>query len=72
VFAVCSVLREEAEDVVDALARAAPDEPLDLVPAPFDAGPVAALAGAQPSLRLLPHLHGTDGYFVASFAVRRR
>lgn len=65
VFAVCSVLREEAEDVVASAAE------LGLAPAPFDA-PVArsvASHGGQDgtSFRLLPHEHGTDGYFVASF-----
>ncbi len=62
VFAVCSVLREEAEDVVAAvLAR-----DTSLAPAPFDA-PLDVLAG-QTQLRLTPALHGTDGYFTASFA----
>jgi 16S rRNA (cytosine967-C5)-methyltransferase len=44
---------------------------LGLEPAPFDAPPAIAIAGAGGStLRLLPHEHGTDGYFVASL-VRR-
>ena len=38
-------------------------------PAPFDA-PEAALSRATDVLRLLPHVHGTDGYFVARL-VRR-
>ena len=62
VYAVCSVLREEAEEVV------AEAEKIGLVPIPFDA-PIAlqiASNGAS-SFRLLPHEHGTDGYFVASF-----
>jgi len=59
VYAVCSVLREEAEEVVARVAGA-------LAPAPFDAPELAALAG-ETSLRLLPLRHGTDGYFVASF-----
>ena len=62
VYAVCSVLCEEAENVV------AEAEKLGLAPAPFDS-PVAlqiAPVGAS-SFRLLPHEHGTDGYFVASF-----
>jgi 16S rRNA (cytosine967-C5)-methyltransferase len=61
VYSVCSVLREEAED---ALVR--PEE-LSLRPAPFDSDVVRALAGDATTLRLLPHLHGTDGYFIASF-----
>lgn len=62
VFAVCSVLREECEDL---LARVRDV----LEPAPFDAP--EALAVAEPgatSFRLLPLRHGTDGYFVASLA----
>jgi 16S rRNA (cytosine967-C5)-methyltransferase len=62
VYAVCSVLREEAEDVVATLLSRAPF----LRPAPFDAPEARVLEGA-PTLRLLPHVHGTDGYFLASF-----
>jgi 16S rRNA (cytosine967-C5)-methyltransferase len=60
-YVVCSVLREEAEDVVDALVAARPD----LQPAPFASAEARAVAGDAPSMRLLPHVHGTDGYFVA-------
>lgn len=49
VYVVCSVLREEAEDVTDALLRARPD----LRPA------------EDGQLRLMPNVQGTDGYFVA-------
>ncbi len=66
VYVVCSVLSEEAEDVVHGLMSARPD----LMPAPFDAPEVSALFGAAPSFRLLPQVHGTDGYFVARFARR--
>jgi 16S rRNA (cytosine967-C5)-methyltransferase len=52
VYVVCSVLREEAEDVLAALASSLPD---------FD---------AAETFRLLPHVDGTDGYFVARL-VRR-
>ncbi len=53
IYVVCSVLREEGEEVIDALLEALPDfEP------------------ETPPLRLLPHVHGTDGYFVATL-VRR-
>jgi 16S rRNA (cytosine967-C5)-methyltransferase len=61
VYAVCSVLREEAEAVVD---RAVAQMP-SLVPARFPEGPARVLAGDQTSLRLLPNVHGTDGYFIA-------
>jgi 16S rRNA (cytosine967-C5)-methyltransferase len=61
IYAVCSVLREEAEDVVASV---------DLEPVPFDAGEAAAVAKDAPFLRLLPHEHGTDGYFIASLRKR--
>jgi len=61
VYVVCSVLREEGEDVVDAVVRARPD----LVPAAFDVPEARAIAGDSPIFRLLPHVHGTDGYLVA-------
>jgi len=81
VYAVCSVLREEAEGVIEVGVAHGLDA------APFDSevasriaassqGADAAGASAAPpasaatTLRLLPHEHGTDGYFLASF-VRR-
>jgi 16S rRNA (cytosine967-C5)-methyltransferase len=67
VYAVCSVLREESEEVVDAVVR----ERGDLTPAPFTGEAARAIAGDGATLRLLPHVHGTDGYFVASL-VRTR
>lgn len=61
VYAVCSVLVEEAEEVVAGAGA------LGLEPAPFDEPALSALAGTgASSLRLLPHEHGTDGYFLAS------
>jgi 16S rRNA (cytosine967-C5)-methyltransferase len=63
VYVVCSVLREEGEGVVEALLAARSD----LAPATFDAPAVTGLFGAVTSFRLLPHVHGTDGYFVARF-----
>ena len=63
-FAVCSVLRQECEDVV-----ARVQDELESVP--FDAPELPAqLVAGQSTLRLLPGLHGTDGYFMACF--RRR
>lgn len=63
VYAVCSVLREESEEVVRNVLDAAPS--LEL--APFDGDPARELAQGEPTLRLLPHVHATDGYFLASF-----
>ncbi len=68
VYAVCSVLQEEAEAVVAAVIEA--DAGLLLVP--FDGPEARELAGGQATLRLLPHVHGTDGYFLASFERRRQ
>ena len=64
VFAVCSVLERECEAVVARVADV-------LEPTPFDAPELPAeLVAGKTSLRLLPGLHGTDGYFMACF--RRR
>jgi 16S rRNA (cytosine967-C5)-methyltransferase len=61
IFAVCSVLREECEALVERVGDL-------LAPAPFDAKAVERLlAPGATHLRLLPLQHGTDGYFVASF-----
>jgi 16S rRNA (cytosine967-C5)-methyltransferase len=64
VFAVCSVLPDEAESVVAAVADI-------LRPVPFDAPELAPVLGPDATaLRLLPRAHGTDGYFLASFERR--
>jgi 16S rRNA (cytosine967-C5)-methyltransferase len=63
VYAVCSVLREEGEDVVRAVLERAPF----LRPAPFAGEPARHLAGPGSVLRLTPYEHQTDGYFLASF-----
>jgi 16S rRNA (cytosine967-C5)-methyltransferase len=65
VYAVCSVLPEEAEGVVERLSGGL------LTPAPFDAPELEGRLSLEATeLRLLPGAHGTDGYFAASF-VRR-
>ncbi|MBK8254223.1 MAG: Sun protein [Polyangiaceae bacterium] len=71
VYAVCSVLREEAEEVVEAATALCTHRPVKLLPVPFDADVVRATFGEVASFRLLPHEHGTDGYFAASFRVER-
>lgn len=64
VLAVCSVLRQECEDVVARVGDV-------LEPAPFDAPELPSeLVNGKTSLRLLPGEHGTDGYYVASFKRR--
>ena len=62
-YAVCSVLREEGEEVVAKLLASHPE----LSPASFDSGDARAIAGDAPTLLLLPSVNGTDGYFVAGF-----
>lgn len=64
VYAVCSVLAEEGEDVVaQALAR---DERLRQRPLP-EAVCRAAGSSGRTCLSFAPHSHGTDGFFIASF-----
>ena len=65
VYAVCSVLVAEAEAVTRELLRRDPG----LAPAPFAAPALRSLVSSEDAteLRLLPDLHGTDGYFLASF-----
>jgi len=75
VYAVCSVLGEEAEGVVQTL-TATGEGPAEegvprLTPVPFDAELIQQLAPDASQLRLLPQEHGTDGYFLASFQVRQ-
>jgi 16S rRNA (cytosine967-C5)-methyltransferase len=62
-YAVCSVLRDEAEGVV---ARVR-DQRGDVEPEPFDTPIAETLFGKDATQgRILTHLHGTDAYFVAS------
>lgn len=69
VYATCSVLRAEDEEVVEAVLREHPE--LELVPPAATLGDeLAARLGAERYLRLLPHRHGTDGFFAA--LLRRR
>jgi 16S rRNA (cytosine967-C5)-methyltransferase len=63
-YVVCSVLRVECEDVAERVREV-------LEPAPFDAPEAQRIAGAGAwQCRLSPTQHGTDGYYVASFARR--
>lgn len=57
VYSTCSLLREEDEDVVRAMGL-----PVDDLSGEFPGMGSPDLPGA---LRLLPHVHGTDGFFVA-------
>ncbi|MEW6164707.1 MAG: RsmB/NOP family class I SAM-dependent RNA methyltransferase [Pseudomonadota bacterium] len=64
VYATCSLLPEENEGIVDAFLAAHPDF------ARLPAGEVLAAKGIAlelpgADLRLLPHIHGTDGFYAA-------
>jgi 16S rRNA (cytosine967-C5)-methyltransferase len=72
-FAVCSVLADECEAVADRLAELGDADGRTLTPSPLP--PASAALGLAPDAtrgRLLPDVHGTDGYFVASFVVGPR
>lgn len=64
VYAVCSVLREEAEHVVEGC-----EDLLEAVPFASDVMSFDRVDAT--SCRLLPHVHGSDGYFLVSFRKRR-
>jgi len=68
VFAVCSVLDAECEGVATALARDGDAGGRRLAPVPLPGAAALGLDEAE-ALRLLPHVHGTDGYFAAAFQV---
>jgi len=64
VYATCTVDAAENDAVVDAFVRAHPD--FTPVPAKEILGRARALElGDGERLRLLPHVHGTDGFFAA-------
>ena len=72
IFATCSLLREEGEDVMDAI-EAAHSElvPVDLAEV-YDRAYVDRFVRSAPHrLRLFPHLHGTDGFFIGCLRKRR-
>lgn len=71
-YAVCSVLKEEAEEVVTRLVKGSEGSGVTLVPLPFESELLRTLAKGEATLRLLPHVHGTDGYFVANLRVTKR
>jgi len=73
VYATCSLLRRENEDVVQAFSQAHPDfEPLPAGPL-LEAAQVeqaADLVSEAGHLRLWPHRHRTDGFFAAAWQRR--
>jgi 16S rRNA (cytosine967-C5)-methyltransferase len=62
VYAVCTINREEAEDVVDASG-------LDVDPSLGEEWPQFRHARRREFLQTLPHVHGTSGFFVARLRV---
>ncbi len=69
VYATCSLLREENEEIVDDFLAVHPD--FRVVPASeILVRRHIALATTDEALRLLPHRHGTDGFF--AIALERR
>jgi 16S rRNA (cytosine967-C5)-methyltransferase len=63
VYATCSLLREENEAVVEAFLAERPDFALDHAQSVLDEQRIALESG--PMFRVLPHRHGTDGFFAA-------
>ncbi len=72
VFATCSLLRAEGEELFDELEARHPElEPVNLAEI-FDRAYVDRFARSAPHrLRVLPHIHGTDGFFVTCLRRRR-
>jgi 16S rRNA (cytosine967-C5)-methyltransferase len=65
IYATCSLLRDENEAIVEAFMQANPD--FSLVPANEILAHHHIALDTGPYLKLLPHLHGTDGFFAAVF-----
>ena len=64
IYATCSVLREENDAVIERFLRERPD--FVVMPLKEIWGKArAATLGDETFLRLLPHVHDTDGFFAA-------
>lgn len=72
IFATCSLLRAEGEDLMDAVEAAHPElQPVNLAEI-YDRAYVDRFVRVAPHrLRLLPHLHDSDGFFVNCLRRRR-
>ena len=64
VYATCSVLPQENEVIVDGFLAAHPEFTLGNVAADLARAGIALDTG--PTLKLLPHKHGCDGFFAAT------
>lgn len=65
IYATCSLLRDENEAMAEAFLQAHPE--FKLVPANEVLAQQNILLDTGEYLKLLPHLHGTDGFFAAVF-----
>lgn len=65
VYATCSLLKEENEEIAEAFLNAHPD--FVLIPANEVLAQQQINLDTGKYLNLLPHLHGTDGFFAAVF-----
>lgn len=65
VYATCSLLRDENEAIAEAFLQAHPD--FKLVPANEVLAQQNIVLDTGEYLKLLPHLHGMDGFFAAVF-----
>jgi 16S rRNA (cytosine967-C5)-methyltransferase len=68
IYATCSVLREENEEVVESFAARHPEFSELSCADLLRSQRIALDCGAR--LRLWPHMHGTDGFFAAAFTKR--
>ena len=65
IYATCSLLNDENEAIAEAFLKANPD--FSLVPANTVLAQQQIKVDTGQYLKLLPHLHGTDGFFAAVF-----
>jgi len=72
VFVTCSLLRAEGEDLMDAVEAAHPElDPVNLAEI-YDRAYIDRFTRSAPHrVRLLPHLHGSDGFFVTVLRRKR-
>ena len=69
VYATCAVGRTENAEVAAFAEREVGLAPLPLAAA-LPAGLAAALGAPANTVQLLPHRHGTDGFFISAFEKR--
>jgi 16S rRNA (cytosine967-C5)-methyltransferase len=68
IYATCSLLQDENEQIAEAFLSANPD--FSLVPANEVLAQQQIKVDTGKYLKLLPHLHGTDGFFAAVFELK--